>query len=251
MKRSAYLQRKHKSAGLWSNALRLLIAAAILHLAVTAVVFTLGRQALLPGTFDANGIAVSFANDGVGHREDAAKLGEILWSGRFHEWFSAAYPFHVKLYSICFAFFGAFLGFNILSAEPLNLFCCLGILILVYKIGNEIFGSRAALIASSMVALWPSFALHTTQLLKDPLFILGMLALIFIMMCLLMRPCSWRKSLLHQQPLVLEWTHLCLGRLGRRLEVSLQMIARLLSGPLHKLFHKLKTLHPCATLDDK
>jgi len=196
MKRSAFLQRKHKGAGLWSRALRWLIAAAILHLAVTAVVFTLGRQALLPGTFDSNGIAVSFANDGAGHREDAAKLGEILWSGKFDEWFNAAYPFHVKIYSICFAFFGAFLGFNVLSAEPLNLFCYLGILIFVYKLGNEIFGSRAALIASSIVALWPSFALHTTQLLKDPLFILGMLALIFIMMCLLMRPCLWRKSLL-------------------------------------------------------
>jgi hypothetical protein len=197
MKRSPILLTRRKGPVSWSNPLRLLIAAAILHLLVATAVFTLGRQALLSGTFDSNGIAVSFASDGVGHREDAATLGEILWSGNLHDWFSAAYPFHVKLYSICFAVFGAFLGFNILAVEPLNLFYYVGILILVYKLGSEIFGSRAALIASGIVALWPSFVLHTTQLLKDPLFILGMLTLIFLMMRLLTRPCSWRKALLH------------------------------------------------------
>lgn len=166
-------------------------------MAVTTVEFTLGRQAVLPGTFDSNGIAVSVASDGIGNREDAVTLAQMLWSSRFHEWFSVSYPFHVKLYSIGFAVIGGFLGFNILSAEPLNLFCYLGILIFVYKVGNEIFDSRAALIGSGMVALWPSFLLHTTQLLKDPLFTLGMLALILIMMRLLTRPYSWRQSLLH------------------------------------------------------
>ncbi|MEO7970634.1 MAG: hypothetical protein ABI698_04990 [bacterium] len=196
MKRSAFLQKKHNSANFRSNVLRLLLAAAILHLATAAVIFTLGRQAFMPDTFDANGVGVSFASDGVGHREDAATLTEILWSGKFHEWFSAAYPFHLKLYSICFASFGAILGFNILSAEPLNLFYYLGILILVYKLGSEIFRVRAALIASVLVALWPTFVLHTTQLLKDSLFILGMLALILIMVRLLMRFDSWGTALL-------------------------------------------------------
>lgn len=196
MKRSASPQRNHKSQTFWSSALRLLIVAAMLHLATTAAIFTLGQRAIMPNTFDANGVAVSFASDGVGYREDAATLAEMLWEGKLHEWFTAAYPFHVKLYSLCFASFGAILGFNILSAEPFNLFCYLGILLLVYKLGNEMFGSRAALMASSLVALWPTFLLHSTQLLKDPLFILGMLALIFVMVQMLMRPGSWRRSLL-------------------------------------------------------
>jgi hypothetical protein len=196
MKRSASRQRNYKSQAFWCSGLRLLIVAAMLHLATTAATFSLGRRAIMPNTFDANGVAVAFADDGVGYREDAATLAEMLWGGKVHEWFSAAYPFHVKLYSICFASFGLILGFNILSAEPFNLFCYLGILLLVYKLGNEMFGSRAALIASSTVALWPTFLLHTTQLLKDPLFILGMLALIFVMVQLLMRAGSWRPSLL-------------------------------------------------------
>jgi len=176
--------------------LRLLFAAAIFHVATTAVLFTVGRQAIRPDSFDANGVGVSFASDSDGHREDAATLAEVLWSGGFYEWLTAAYPFHVKLYSICFASFGALLGFNILSAEPLNLFYYLGILVLVYTLGCEIFGWRSALIASMLVALWPTFVLHTTQFLKDPLFIFGMLALILIMMRLLTRFDPWRTALL-------------------------------------------------------
>lgn len=196
MERSASRQRNHKSQTFWSSGLRLLIVAATLHLAMTAAAFTLGRRAIMPDAFDANGVAVQFASDSDGYREDAATLAKMLWGDKLHEWFSAAYPFHVKLYSICFASFGAILGFNILSAEPFNLFCYLGILLLAYKLGNEMFDPRAALMASGMVALWPTFLLHTTQLLKDPLFILGMLALIFMIVQLLMRPDSWRRSLL-------------------------------------------------------
>jgi len=197
MKRSAILRTKDKGINFFSNSLRLLIAASILHLVVTTAVFALGRQALLPGTFDVNGIAVAFANDGVGYREDATTLAEMLWSGQFHVWFSAPYSFHVKLYSIGFAILGGLLGFNILSAEPLNLIYYLGILIFVYKLAREIFGLCAGFIASLTVALWPSFVLHTTQLLKDPLFNLGMLALIFVMMHFLKGKSSWREAFLN------------------------------------------------------
>jgi hypothetical protein len=176
--------------------LRLLIAAAIFHLAITTTVFTLGRRALLPGTFDANGIAVSFASDGVGYREDAALLGEVFRRGVFHQWFAAPYPLHVKLYALCFAAFGPVLGFNILSGEFLNLFYYLGSLIVVCKLGEEIFARRAGLIAAGAAALWPSLLLHTTQVLKDPLFIFAMLGLVLIMTRLLTRTYSWRESLL-------------------------------------------------------
>jgi hypothetical protein len=168
----------------------------VLHVAISAAVFTLGRNSFLPSTFDTNGIAVSFAGDGVGHREDAATLAQSCTAGEFRMWFSSAYPFHVKLYSICFVVFGPSLGLNILGAEPLNLFYYLGILILVYKLGEEAFETRAGLVAAVTVALWPSLLLHTTQLLKDPLFILAMLALVFVMIRLLTGVYSWRKSLL-------------------------------------------------------
>jgi hypothetical protein len=178
------------------NPKRLLFAAALFHLLLTVSVFTLGRNAILPSTFDTNGTAVAFASDGVAHREDAAALSQHLRSAEFGLWFSSAYPFHVKLYSISFAVFGSILGFNILGAEPVNLVCYFGILVLVWKLADGAFDPPAGILAAGAVALWPSFVLHSTQLLKDPLFILGMLALVFTIERLLTVTYSWRKALL-------------------------------------------------------
>lgn len=49
---------------------RWLIAAGIFHLAVTCIVYGLGRFAVLSAAFDRNGIAVSFAPDGVLYLRD-------------------------------------------------------------------------------------------------------------------------------------------------------------------------------------
>jgi hypothetical protein len=76
-----------------------------------------------------------------------------------------------------------------LSAEPLNAIYYLLILTLVFAIGREVFDRNVGLLAAGIVAVWPSFLLHTTQLLRDPLFIALMLALVLI--CLI-----WLKRVL-------------------------------------------------------
>jgi hypothetical protein len=176
---------------------RLLIAAAIFHVVVTTLVFSIGRHALMAGAFDTDGIAVSFARDGSMYRQDATVLAGNLKRGEFRSWFTSQYPFHVKLYSISFLIFGSLLGFNILALEPLNLLCYLGILALVYRLAAEPFGPRAGLIAAAAVAIWPTLLLHTTQPLKDPLFLVSMLTIIFIFARLIMRTRAWRESLLY------------------------------------------------------
>jgi 4-amino-4-deoxy-L-arabinose transferase-like glycosyltransferase len=196
MKRGTILRKPDKETTLSLRPIDLLIVAAVLHVAMTVTIFMVGRKALLPSTFDTNGTAVSFAEDGVGHRDDAETLTKLLRSGEFLVWFNSSYPFHVKLYSLCFVVFGSTLGINIVGAEPVNLFCYLGILIFVYKLGEETLDSHSGVVAAAVVGLWPSLLLHTTQLLKDPIFILGMLALIFVLMRLLTDSLSWRKALL-------------------------------------------------------
>jgi hypothetical protein len=52
------------------------------------------------------------------------------------------------------------------------------------------------LIAAITVALWPSFLLHTTQLLKDPMFLVGMLVFILVNLYLLCRSISWSTALM-------------------------------------------------------
>jgi hypothetical protein len=180
----------------WLSPRRLLIAAAIFHLVVTVSIYGLGRYAVLPGTFDTNGIAVSFAPDGIIFQEEAAKLSDDLARGQIRDWLTAASPFHLKLYSICFALLRPWFGSTILSAEPLNVLCYLAVLVLTFNVGQEALNRRAGLIAAATVALWPSLLLHTTQLLKDPLFLVGMLAFILVNLRLLSRSLSWSKALL-------------------------------------------------------
>jgi hypothetical protein len=149
----------------------------------------------LPDTFDANGIAVAFASDGIKLRTEATRLSESLVNGRIADWLVAPSPFHIKLYSVSFALLSRWFGATILSAEPLNVLCYLAILVLVFNLGQEVFERRAGLIAAATVALWPSLLLHTTQLLKDPLFLVGMLAFIHVNMRLLSRTLSWPQAL--------------------------------------------------------
>ena len=122
-------------------------------------------------------------------------LAETLRGPDVTAWLDAPSPVHLKLYSIPFALLGPLLGVNVLSAEPLNLLYYLAVLVLVYLMGAELYGRRAGLCAAGAVALWPSFLLHTTQLLKDPLFITALLALVLVGLRLLTREYSWRRGL--------------------------------------------------------
>jgi hypothetical protein len=87
-------------------------------------------------------------------------------------------------------------GATILSAEPLNAICYLTILLVIFNLGREVFNRRVGLIAAITVALWPSFLLHTTQLLKDPMFLVGMLVFILVNLYLLCRSISWTTALM-------------------------------------------------------
>jgi len=156
----------------------------------------IGHNQILPAVFDRHGIAVGIASDGLKVREEAVRRSEELTHGQLQVWLRANSPFYVKLCSLCFATVGRVLGANVLSIEPINLLSYLAILVLVFYLTREFADQQRALIAATVVALWPSFLLHTTQLLKDPPFIAGMLALTFVNICLLSKKYSWRSALL-------------------------------------------------------
>lgn len=174
---------------------RLLIAAAIFHIVVTISIYGVARYQVAPSTIDINGIAFRYVSDGIEIREKAAILSDNLTRGQIRDWLMAPSPFHIKLYSICFALLGPWFGATILSAEPLNALCYLAILVLTFNLGKETLDRRAGLIAAVMVGLWPSFLLHTTQLLRDPLFLAGMLAFILVNLHFLSRSFSWVRAL--------------------------------------------------------
>jgi 4-amino-4-deoxy-L-arabinose transferase-like glycosyltransferase len=172
----------------------LLLAGAI-HITLTLVVFLAGHFQLLPNVFDAHGTGLRFAIDATSYRALSSDLATALQTNGIDAWLAIKAPLHCRLYSILFATVGRLLGHNILAAEPLNLIYYLGILSCVYALGRELFNERSALLAAGIVALWPSFVMHSTQLIRDSLSILCLLALVLVLTLLLTRILSWRSGL--------------------------------------------------------
>jgi 4-amino-4-deoxy-L-arabinose transferase-like glycosyltransferase len=167
----------------------------LFHLAVTIAIFIMGRFQLLPGTFDENGIGLTFAIDGTTYRALISDLVSMWQMDGTNAWLDARAPLHAHLYSLSFAVFGRMVGHNILAAEPLNLFYYLAIVSCVYVLGREIFSAGAGLLAAAIVAVWPSFLLHSTQLLRDPLSIATLLGFMVVLTMLLAREPDWTRTI--------------------------------------------------------
>jgi 4-amino-4-deoxy-L-arabinose transferase-like glycosyltransferase len=173
-----------------SNPLRWLLLAAAIHITLTLAIFLVGHFQLLPNVIDQHGTGLSFAIDGDSYRTIASQLATQLQMHGFSAWLAFKAPLHSRLYSILFATIGRLLGHNILAAEPLNLVYYLGILSCVYFLGREIFNTRAAMLAAAIVAVWPSFLLHSTQFIRDTFAIGCLLALLFVLTLVLRRELS-------------------------------------------------------------
>jgi hypothetical protein len=174
---------------------RWLLLAAVFHVTFTLSVFLIGHFRLLPNHFDKNGIGISFAVDGVVYQQLDADLANALRDRGIGVWYNVQAPLHCRLYSLTFIFPGSIVGYNILAAEVFNLIYYLSLLIVVYLLGREIFDASTGLISAGIIAVWPSFLFHSTQLIRDPASVLLMLAWMLILVVLLRRTLAWRQSL--------------------------------------------------------
>ena len=166
---------------------RLIVIAAILHVSFALALFVAGRAGVAPRLIDRDGIMGSFAFDSYDYQRGASETSQLLRSGNLRAWANAAEPLHVKLIAAPFALLNPVSGYSPLSAEPYNLFFYLAIVCLVFALGSELGGRRAGIFAAVLVALWPTFLLHTLQLLKDSLFITAALAFLWCAITLLSR----------------------------------------------------------------
>lgn len=178
------------------NPLRWLLLAGAIHITLTLAIFLVGHFQLLPNLFDQHGTALTFAIDGDSYRSLSSQLAIELQTNGFSGWLAIKAPLHCRLYSILFVTIGGLLGHNILAAEPLNLVYYLGILTCVYFLGREIFNAHAGMLAAVIVAVWPSFLMHSTQLIRDSLAIFCLLALLLVLTLVLKREFSWRAAAL-------------------------------------------------------
>jgi hypothetical protein len=174
----------------------LFLAAAAIHITFVVAIYFIGRSQVFPQTFDTNGVGVSFAIDSRSYRIEAEDMAHLIRQRRFQDWLNYNSSFHVKIYSLSFAIFGGLVGFNILGIEPLNLVYYLSILALAYSMGREAFDPRVARLATSFIALWPSLLLHTTQMLRDAVFIPSMLLLVLALLLCVTRILSMKQGAL-------------------------------------------------------
>ncbi len=178
------------------SAKRLTLAVVIFHAAVSVAVFSAGRLGLLRGLVNRDGIISAFASDGLLYRGEAALLLRGIEARGFYLWLNAPFQIHVKIYTLLFKALGWCLGQTILSIEPLNALCYAATVMLVYHLGREAFDERAGRLAAALVALWPTFLLHTTQFLKDPLVVAATLAAVAVVTWLLKRELRAREALM-------------------------------------------------------
>ena len=154
-------------------------AAGIWHTSIVAVLFLIGKFQWAPAHVYPNGIGKSFAIDTVNYQAQCIELARILRAEGVVAWATWPTQLHLRLYSLPLVPLSRWIDFNILVIEPVNLFCYLAILAMVFKIGRRLFDDRSGLIAAGVVALWPSLLLHTTQLLREPLLITAFLLFIW------------------------------------------------------------------------
>jgi len=172
----------------------LLIVASFLHVCVTTAVFVIGKYRLLPNQIDPVGLATN--SDAASYQGDCIILGYVLRNGGIREWLIWPTQLHVRLYSLPVMMVFRFAGFSILALEPLNVIYYLAILYLLFKIGQLIFDRESALVAAGLVAVWPSFLFHTTQMFRDPLLILATMVVTYVVVRALSPPVGWRRALI-------------------------------------------------------
>ena len=174
---------------------RYLLIAAAFHVALTTTIFLIGHFQLLPNIIDQNGSGLTFALDGTSYQRVSSELTGVLQTRGFKAWLYTRMPFHTRVQSLAFATFGRVLGHNILAVEPLNLLYYLGVLSCIFFLGREVFSERVGLLAATIVGVWPTFLIYSTQLMRDSFAILCFLALMFVLILLLSREFALRQSL--------------------------------------------------------
>jgi 4-amino-4-deoxy-L-arabinose transferase-like glycosyltransferase len=179
----------------FSSRWQYLLVAPVIHIILAITIFLIGHFQVLPSTFDQNGISITFAIDGTTYQQVATNLASELQRNGFSAWLNAKAPLHSRLHSISFAIFGKLLGHNILAAESVNLVYYLAILVCVYFLGREVFDAQTGFIAATIVGVWPSFLVYSTQQLRDPLSIACLLGLMLVFVLLLSRALSWQKGI--------------------------------------------------------
>ena len=160
-----------------------LVLLGVLHMGLSLAMYEVSMSGWFPSLTTGDGFW-KFLPDSIGDHLIAARMASLLAQGDWVSWWHS-FPrngqFHVRIVSL----FYALLGHSPLSAIPFNTGTYLLVVFLIYKIGETLFDRESAFWSSVVVALWPSFLLHGTQIGKELLYVLGYLLFLFALLRLL------------------------------------------------------------------
>ena len=114
-----------------------------------------------------------FASDSFGCHEQALVLMEHLREGSFSLWWEIESRFHTRLASCAYFLWGRWVGYGIVAYWPINS-CAL---FLIWKAWSKLVQHiRGETPKNSKILLFlPILLLHSTQLLRDPLYLAALL----------------------------------------------------------------------------
>ncbi len=144
--------------------------------------------------FNEKGALASQGSDVLYYWDDFPNLKQSLKEGDFSVLFNSTTQIHVRLYMMSYVVLYPLFGNSILSLEGMNLIFYLLIILLTYKIGEKCFDTRTGVLAAIIVGLWPSLLLHSSQPLRDTLFIALMLAYTILLYAFLDKGLSLLKA---------------------------------------------------------
>jgi len=156
----------------WKKGLVIFAGLVLFHVAVSVLLSVIARSNFLSSLHSGQGLW-NFALDSFVYHQEALRLSDLFKSGDFNGWWGSSSFWHVKWIALPYAI----LVPDPLSFAPINGLIWAITIYCVYKIVNQLFPDRRrlAIVTALTFGLWPSYLLHTTQLLKDPLYIMGML----------------------------------------------------------------------------
>ena len=156
----------------WKKGLVIFSGLVLFHLVVSVLLSMIARSNFLSGLHNGQGLW-NFALDSFVYHQEALRLSDLLKSGDFNGWRGSSPFWHVKWIAVPYAILVA----DPLSFAPINSLIWAISICCVYKIVNQLFPDRRrlAIVTALTFGLLPSYFLHTTQLLKDPLYIMAIL----------------------------------------------------------------------------
>ena len=160
----------------WKKGFVIFTGLVLFHLAASVSLSLIGRSTFFASLHNGQGFW-NFALDSFGYHREALGLADLFIAGDYTGWWGSSPSWHVKWIALSYGSITP----DPLSFAPVNAIVWAASLYCVYQIARLLFPERQSFsIACALIfGFCPSYLLHTTQLLRDPFYTLGMLLMVW------------------------------------------------------------------------